>query len=194
MVLSKQEVILMILKLSFILSLFSCSEPSQTSLVSQSRINAGPYVRSEKTFVLPVTGETIVQIQGSTQKDLDDLNNVVSEAVMFVSNHVASLIDDQPCRKGLINVHIISDDKLNDRSVMTFTKDRMPGKEFYGITTYIYPDIAWSFICSDCDESADDIFVHELTHFYMAQCGIPPESQDEDDCHDMVNAYRESKL
>lgn len=182
----------MILSLSFIFILFSCAEQSHTSLVSQSRINAGPYIRSEQVLTLPVTGETTIHIQGTTQKDFENLHDVTDKVVPFVSSYLS---DDGnlSCNDGLINIHIIPDKKLNDRNIMTFTKNETPGKEFYGITTYVFPNVAWSFICSDCDESPDDILVHELAHFYMAQCGISPEDHDETDCHEMVDVYKKSK-
>ena len=182
----------MIFRLYLISLLLACAEPSHVSLVSQSRTNAGPYVGSSQIFTSPVTGETIVYSDATTQDDFKRLNDLTRKAVPFISKRVSSL-QAIPCTDGLINIHIIPDKKLNDRSIMTFTKDEPAGKEFYGITTYVFPNIAWSFICSDCDKPSDDILIHELTHFYMAQCGIAPENQDESDCHDIVEEYRKSK-
>jgi len=139
-----------------------------------------------------VTGETTIHIQGTTQKDFDNLYDATDKVVPFVSNYL-SRDDDLSCSDGLINVHVIPDKKLNDRKIMTFTKNEEYGKEFYGVTTYVFPNVAWSFICSDCDESPDDILVHELTHFFMVQCGIPAEDHDESDCHDMVSKYKKLK-
>jgi len=111
----------------------------------------------------------------------------------FVSESLDDL-HDLSCEDGLINIHIIPERKINDRNIMVFTKNEPEGLKYYGMTTWLFPNIAWSFICSDCDETSEDIFVHELAHFYMTQCGIPQRDHDESYCHNIVDEYKRLKL
>ena len=179
----------MIIKLSLITLILGCSQP-YGSAMSQSRRLAGPYLKSHLTIPSPSGGEHSAHIQANTNNDLRTLALSLERVAPFVSQKLAET-QVGPCTDGLINIHAISEEKMNNRDIMIFTKDQPAGMEFFGITKYLHPNLAWSFICSDCSESIETILIHELTHFLLDQCGVGRDKQDEKPCHDMVEEYAE---
>ena len=168
-------------------------DPSHSTLVSRSRINAGPYVGSKTMIPTPSGGKHIALLEANTPEDLA----VLSAAILRVAPFVSSALEEtypEGCTESLVNIHLIPDEKLNDRDVMVFTQDQPAGLEFFGLTKFMANGLlAWSFICSDCSESVEDILIHELTHFHLHQCGVDEDQQDESMCHEMVEEFRTSR-
>ena len=168
-------------------------KPGQASLLSQSRTNAGPYVRSQTMNPTPSGGKHSAHLQANTPEDLA----VLKAAILRVAPFVSSALEEtypEGCTESLVNIHLIPDEKLNDRDVMVFTQDQPAGLEFFGLTQFLHNGLlAWSFICSDCSESVEDILIHELTHFHLHKCGVDEDQQDESMCHEMVEDFRTSR-
>ncbi len=176
------------------LCMWDWSEPSFVSVLHQSRVNAGPFIKRATKIPAPGGGEHEVQLNANNSEDLHDLQRMIGKTAAFVLDELGGLgrLPPKECTDGLISVHSIADAKLNDQEVISFPYLDSDGSDqyFYGLTAYVFPGISWAFICTDCAESTEDILIHELTHFYLSQCGVEPGEQDEEVCHGVVDEFR----
>ena len=179
--------------LTIIFSLFltGCSENVE-SLIRQSRSNSGPYSYDSRYSLLSPDGRsfTSTRMNSRTEEDSEKLELAVKLAGRFAAQRLSTSLTD--CKYGFIHFHAIPNEILNNRDVIVINDIEGPG--VFGLTQFTHTNKAYSFICSDCTETIEDILVHEITHFFYSQCGITSERQDESDCHDMVNEYKKSKL
>ena len=60
-------------------------DPSHSVLVSRSRINAGPYVRSRTMIPTPSGGEHVAHLEANTPEDLAVLSAAILRVAPFVS-------------------------------------------------------------------------------------------------------------
>ncbi|MAG27633.1 hypothetical protein CMI47_19030 [Candidatus Pacearchaeota archaeon] len=171
----------------FSLFLAGCSE-SVESLIKQSQDNSGQYTYNSWHVLSSPDEEsfTSIRVRSRTEEDSTKLESAVKLAGTFAAQRLSTSLAD--CKDGHISFHVIPNDILNNKDVVVINDDE--DSEFFGLTQFTYSNKAFSFICSDCTETVEDIFLHEITHFFYSQCGILPEKQDESNCHDMVAAYR----
>ena len=171
-------------------------EPDWGRLVFESSRLTGLPEFSYVSLTAPGGTSVTLRINARTPEELEDFESRARTAAEFVSERFSERWPEagSDCiGSSYLSLHLIPDEVLQDREILIFQSRFPDDGDVFGVTAFTHVNKAWSFICSDCSESIDDILVHELTHFFLSVCGIPSAQQDESMCHEMVEDFQTSR-